>query len=164
MSAPWEQAVAIIGMDCAFPGAPDVLSFWDLLAQGTDAIELIPSSRWDRDALFDPDPQRSTKTNSRWGGFVERLEHFDFAFFGISASEAARMDPQQKLFLEVAFTAIENAGIPLKQLSGSNAGVFAGVSHSDHEQKLKRDMPSIDANLGVHSYHCFSANRVSYHL
>jgi acyl transferase domain-containing protein len=158
------ENIAIIGMGCSFPGASSLREFWQLLAEGRHGITRIPSDRWDADRFYDPRPSAPGKSNSCFGGFVPTLDQFDAEFFRIPEAEAARMDPQQRLFLETAYHALENAGLPIGDLAGSDTGVFVGVGHSDHEQKLRRHLGSIDRNLGVHSLHCFSANRISYHL
>ena len=74
------EPIAIIGMGCRFPGGADSpAAFWDLLANGIDAVGEIPADRWDADALYDPDPYAPGTTNSRWGGFLEGIDQFDAA-------------------------------------------------------------------------------------
>src|SRR5262245_15884966 len=106
-------------MGCRFPGASDPSSFWRLLRDGVDAITEVPADRWDVNALYDPNPDTPGKTCTRWGGFVNEVDLFDADFFGISPREAERMDPQQRLVLEVVWEALEDAGLPVEPLSGS---------------------------------------------
>ena len=101
-------------MACRFPGGasdPRVLLAADLPAAWTPFAR-VPPDRWDIDAFYDPDPAAPGKMNTRWGGFLERIDEFDNHFFGISDREAARMDPQHRLLLEVAWEALEDAGLP----------------------------------------------------
>src|SRR6185369_4103053 len=111
-----DAPIAIIGMSCRFPQADGLAAFWQLLEDGTDAIQEVPAERWDVDHYCDPDASRPGKMTTRWGGFVAGLDRFDRGFFGISPREAARMDPQQRLLLEVAWEALEDAGQPIEQL------------------------------------------------
>src|SRR5580692_241775 len=104
------EPIAIVGMACRFPGAPDVASFWKLLEDGRDAVKEVPESRWRIDDFYDANPDAPGKMSTRWGGFLDEIDAFDAQFFGISPREAASMDPQQRLLLEVAWEALENAG------------------------------------------------------
>jgi hypothetical protein len=95
--------IAIVGMGCRLPGdVTDPEGFWHLLRDGVDAVCEVPRGRWDVDALYDPDPSAPGKTATKWGGFLRTIDTFDAAYFGILPREAERMDPQQRLFLEVA--------------------------------------------------------------
>ncbi|WP_042696540.1 type I polyketide synthase, partial [Azospirillum sp. B506] len=137
------EPVAVVGMSCRFPGqadSPD--AFWRLLTGKGDAVREIPPDRWDIDAHFDPDPAAPGKMNSRWGGFLDGIDRFDAAFFDMTPREAARTDPQHRLFLEVAWEALEDAGIPADRLRGSRTGVFLGIMGHDyyHRQLAEPDM------------------------
>jgi acyl transferase domain-containing protein len=114
------EPIAIVGMSCRFPGgANDPESFWRLLCDRVDVVRLTPPDRWDADAFYDPDPAAPGKMNSRFGGYLERIDEFDNHFFGISDREAMRIDPQQRLLLELAWEALEDAGLPPAALRGS---------------------------------------------
>jgi len=130
---PAPEPIAIIGIGCRFPGgatSPD--TFWDVLRTGTDTISEIPADRWQSDAFYDPNPDAPGRMYTRWGGFVRDAGLFDAGFFGISPKEAQRMDPQQRMLLEVAWEAFEHAGIAISTLAGSQTGVFIGIVPDDY--------------------------------
>ena len=150
--------IAIIGIAGRYPQAPDLDSFWHNLREGVDAVTEVPGSRWDHERIFDPEGRRPGSTVSRWGGFLDGIECFDPLFFGISPAEAAYIDPQERLFLQTAWHALEEAGYAPDQLDGREIGVFAGAMFS-HYQLLA------DA-AGVRGGGSFSSivNRVSWTL
>jgi acyl transferase domain-containing protein len=126
------EPIAIVGMGCRFPGdvrSPDDL--WRLVSDGGDAITEFPADRgWDVDGLYDPDQPGRSSTRS--GGFLAGAGDFDAGFFGIAPRAAETTDPQHRLLLEVAWEAIEHAGIDPSSLRGSRTGVFAGVMYQDY--------------------------------
>src|SRR5262249_24437105 len=113
------EPIAIIGMSCRFPGgAHDPEAFWRLLCDGRDAIREVPAERWDVHAYANP-VEASGRMATWYGGFLEQIDHFDPQFFGITPREAAGMDPQQRLVLEVSWEALERAGQAPDTLAGS---------------------------------------------
>lgn len=157
--------IAIIGMSCRFPGANDIDAFWDLLCDGRDAITEIPADRWDIDRYYDPDPSAPGKMVTRRGGFLDDIHDFDAQFFGISPREAGKIDPRQRLALELTWEALEHADIRPRSLAGSRAGVFVGTLGSDFGTTLFADnRERIDAYSGPGCAHSVVANRVSYFL
>ena len=159
------EPIAIIGMGCRFPGgssSPE--AFWQMLREGRDAVGIVPADRWDDEALYDPDPLAAGKIASRWGGFVEGVDRFDAAFFGISPREAIRMDPQQRVLLEVATDAFEQAGYTLERLAGSATGIFVGVHghSSDYLWMQYAEPDEMDAFTGTGTAHNLLAGRLSY--
>jgi len=131
------EPIAIVGLSCRFPGSNDPDAFWRLLSGGVDAVKEVPNDRWDKDAYYDPDPSVPGKMHAPYGGFLDQVDLFDAAFFGISGREAESMDPQQRLLLEVTWEALENAGIATTHLRGSSTGVFVGITTSDSEVSLQ---------------------------
>ncbi|HYI12098.1 MAG TPA: SDR family NAD(P)-dependent oxidoreductase [Thermoanaerobaculia bacterium] len=158
------QPVAIIGMSGRFPGANDPDTFWRNIRGGVSSIHEIPRSRWNVDELYDPDPQAPGKSYCQWGGFVEGIDEFDSSFFNISAKEAQLIDPQQRLFLEEACRAIEDAGLTAAQLDGVRCGVFAGAGGGDFIHQISAEGITPDAYAFMGNASSILAARISYHL
>ncbi|CAI7975412.1 Polyketide synthase [Frankia sp. Hr75.2] len=158
------EPVAILGLSCRFPGAADPEAFWRLLVDGRDAVREVPRDRWDVDAFYDPDPQAPGGMVTRSAGLLDDVDTFDSGFFGISRREAVRMDPQQRLFLEVAWEALEDAGQAAGALAGTATGVFAGVCANDYGTLQFGDIADVDAYVATGNAHSIVANRLSYFL
>ncbi|MEU9250574.1 type I polyketide synthase [Streptomyces sp. NPDC048270] len=125
--------IAIIGLGCRLPGGIDSPgALWQGLLDGIDAIAEVPPQRWRADDWHDVDPSAPGKMTTRWGGFLDDVAGFDAAFFGISPTEAAQMDPQQRLALEVAWAAVEDARIRADRLAASATGVFFGTMWQEY--------------------------------
>lgn len=146
VSAPSQdgQTIAIIGIGCRYPGTSDTNSLWELLKNGKSSIQEIPAHRFGPvDDIYDPRPATPGRMMTRYGGFLENIERFDADFFGVSPLEARQLDPQQRVLLEVAWEALEDAGIPADRLAGSTSGVFIGSWLQDFESRLIGD-PLVD--------------------
>jgi acyl transferase domain-containing protein/enoyl-CoA hydratase/carnithine racemase/acyl carrier protein/SAM-dependent methyltransferase len=142
--------VAIIGVSGRYPRSNNLKEFWMNLSNGINCIAEIPKDRWNWKELYDPERGKLGKIYSKWGGFIDDIGHFDPTFFKISPKEAKRMDPQERLFLESCYHAIEDAGYTPESLGEpEKIGVFAGVMNSRYTPQ-----PA----------HSSIANRVSYHL
>ena len=127
-----QEPIAVVGMACKFPGAPDVAALWRLLESGGNAItEGIPGSGVGRIGEFYPKSANQYPA-CRYAALVDDIDLFDAEFFRISSVEADLLDPQQRMTLETCWQALEDAGIDPEQLRGSNAGVFMGVSNNDY--------------------------------
>ncbi|MGC1852004.1 MAG: polyketide synthase, partial [Solirubrobacterales bacterium] len=127
------EPIAIVGMACRYPGAKSPDGLWELLACGADAITDFPADRgWSVERLYDPDPDVPGTTYVCRGGFLADPGGFDESFFELSPREALATDPQQRQLLEVAWEALEEAGIDPSSLGGSSTGVFAGVMSHDY--------------------------------
>ncbi|MFT5685461.1 MAG: acyl transferase domain-containing protein, partial [Myxococcota bacterium] len=151
------DAVAIVGVGCRFPGGGvSPSAFWSALESGVDAVTRIPASRWS---------EQDGPPGTGFGAFIEDIDGFDAAFFGISPREASRMDPHQRLLLEVVWEALENAGVPADSLKGSATGTFIGVSNADHQHRVSRLAPEeLDLYTATGSLHAFAAGRLAYVL
>jgi acyl transferase domain-containing protein/NADPH:quinone reductase-like Zn-dependent oxidoreductase/acyl carrier protein len=131
--------IAIIGMACRFPGAADVNAFWELLRRGGDALRDVPPNRYlDLEDLLDPRTGKPCKIATLQGGFLDDIDLFDPYPFNISPREAAFIDPQQRLLLETAWEALEDAGLDLRRLAGSNTGVYTGQWLNDYHARVSQ--------------------------
>lgn len=156
-AGPDDDAIAVIGLAGRYPQAPDLDTFWRNLAEGRDCVTEVPAERWDHDAFYDPDQDREGRTYGRWGGFLDGVDRFDRAFFGVSRRDAERMDPQERLFLQTCWHALEDAGYPPEALTGESVGVFAGVMWN-HYQLVEGG----EGGVAPLAMHASIANRVSY--
>jgi acyl transferase domain-containing protein/acyl carrier protein len=155
-------AIAIVGMAGRFPGAPNLEQLWRNLRAGRDSITEVPPSRFDSSVLFDPKPGVPGKIYSKWGGVVDGVDAFDPLFFNVSPREAALMDPQQRIFLEVAWEAIENAGRGPRSLAGSDVGVFVGATYNNYFDELREAGVEVDAHVALGNSRAILPNRVSH--
>lgn len=143
--------IAIIGMDCNFPSAPDLTSYWDLLINKKSGVQEIPKNHFKRPLGF-----------KSYAGLINNDYHFDQLAFKVSTEELKHMDPQQKLLLSLSWGAIEDAGYSPKELDQTNTGVFIGISTSDFvlEKVLEKTKASVFDGTGF--AHSIAANRISY--
>lgn len=129
--------VAIVGMGCRLPGGINSPSaFWELLSDNRDAIGEVPAERWKSYTAKGSEFARSVRGAIRFGGYLDDIAGFDADFFGISPREAELMDPQQRVTMEVAWEALEHAGIAPSGLAGTDASVFMGVCTDDYGRRL----------------------------
>ncbi|WP_240956583.1 type I polyketide synthase, partial [Micromonospora sp. HNM0581] len=144
-----DEPIAVVGIGCRYPGhSTSAEQLWRLVFEGRHVISDFPTDRgWDTEGLYDPDPDRAGKTYVRQGGFLEGAAEFDADFFGISPREAMTMDPQQRLVLETAWEALENAGIDTASLSGSQTGVFIGAEPQEYGPRLHEAPEGLDGYL-----------------
>ncbi|WP_328643850.1 SDR family NAD(P)-dependent oxidoreductase [Streptomyces canus] len=157
------EPIAIVSMACRFPGeiaSPE--EYWDLLSEGRDAIGRLPA-RWDDLDLYDPTPQSPGKSYAREGGFLADVEGFDAEFFGIPPREAQSMDPQQRIVLEIAWEALERAGIRPETLNGSRTGVYLGAMRADYADE-QTGYEYLDGYQGTGVSSSVISGRISYVL
>src|SRR3954471_24774377 len=159
------EPIAVVGLACRFPGAESPQAYWNLLQNGVDAIADVPVDRWDVDAHFDSNPAAIAKMYVRKGGFLSRVDGFDAGFFEIAPREAASMDPQQRLALEIAWEALEHAGLSPAKLNGSAPAVFMGATTNDYAGLLAREGASaLDAYFSTGNALNAIAGRISHFL
>ncbi|EIW21029.1 amino acid adenylation domain-containing protein [Pelosinus fermentans] len=159
-----KEPVAIIGIGGTFPQSPDLDTFWDHIVNKRDLITPIPWERWDSNDYYAKIAEEKKIPFAKWGGFLEDVDKFDAAFFNISPREAEQMDPQQRIFLETVWKAIEIAGYKASEFSGTKTGVYVGAVSSDYWDMmlcsgLEADSYTISGNIN-----CVIANRISYLL
>jgi acyl transferase domain-containing protein/NAD(P)H-dependent flavin oxidoreductase YrpB (nitropropane dioxygenase family)/NAD(P)-dependent dehydrogenase (short-subunit alcohol dehydrogenase family) len=124
---PAPARVAIIGMACIFPGAPDLASFWANVAGGVNSVTDVPRERWDPEIYYDPrGVQGGDKTNSKWGGFIPDVP-FDPVAYGIPPRSLASIEPVQLLSLEVARRALADAGYADRDFDRQRVSVIFGA-------------------------------------
>ena len=156
------EPIAVVGLGCRVPEGEGPEGFWRMLLNGVDAIREVPPERWDIDAFYDPDPSVPGKMTTRWGGFLSAIDTFDARFFGIAPREAATMDPQHRLLLEVAWEALEDAGLDVDLLAGSATGVFAAVYNGDYGREQLKVLDAIDAYTSSGTAHSIASGRISF--
>src|SRR5690606_15804502 len=152
--APAREAIAVVGMSGRFAGSADVEQLWEHLAQGHDLT--APVSRWD---LSDSHPAGAQSCER--GSFIDGIDCFDPAFFNISGVEATYMDPQQRLFLEESWKALEDAGYAGSGTRGRRVGVYVGCQESGYAQLFGADAPP--QSMWGNALSAMPA-RISYHL
>ncbi|MCG6495744.1 type I polyketide synthase, partial [Kitasatospora sp. A2-31] len=157
------EPLAIVGMSCRYPGgvtSPEGL--WELVSSGRDGMSGLPTDRgWDLERLYDPDPDRLGTLSATAGGFVDGIGDFDADFFGISPREATAMDPAQRLVLEGAWEAFEDAGIDPTSLRGSDTGIFCGAVTSDYGGSM---LPELEGFRLTGTQGSIVSGRVAYSL
>ena len=161
------EPIAVIGIGCRTPGDGDTPeNLWRVFRDGIDGIGPVPPDRWDADAVYDSDIDTPGKTITRQAGFIRHVDMFDPGVFGISPREAQGIDPQQRLFLEVAWEALEHAGIAPDRLLNSQTGVYLGICTNDflHLQLETKDLGLLDAHFSTGIAHSVASGRLSYLL
>lgn len=141
--------IAVIGIACQFAGCDSAKTYWKILKEGHCTISEVPLERarqfpkWNTEYFYSTKPS-SRQSNSQWGGFLSDITYFDPLFFNISGIEAKNMDPQQRLFLQACWSALEDSGYPFEKLSGSKTGIYVGVGDSQYHHYANDEVqPSI---------------------
>lgn len=156
--------VAVVGMACRFPGGADSPdAYWQLLKDGVDAVTGLPDERRRPVSEHLADP---AAPHTRQGSYLRGVDRFDADFFGIAEKDATAMDPQQRLLTEVAWEALEHAGLPAESLRATRTGVFMGVTGSDYWQLRLRErgLGPLDAATGTGNAASFAVGRISHLL
>lgn len=164
---PAQADIAVIGMACRFPGAPDVDAFWQLLAEGREGISRLDAAALAAAGRADGESHRPNFVAA--GGVIEQADCFDAEFFGLGPRDAMTLDPQHRVALECAWHALEHAGYAPAQSRPGEVGVFVGVGINTYLQgQLFAAGPMPE---GADSYHAMSGNdkdfgatRIAYHL
>lgn len=162
------EPIAIIGISGVYPDAPDLDAFWHNLQAGRDSIREVPARRWPLDGFYEADEQRAVDEGlsyCKWGGFVDSFAEFDCLFFGIPPREALNMDPQERLFLQAAWHALEDAGYTraaLRDACARRVGIFAGITRAGYQ--LHRPPAGDAAKFRPRMSFASVANRLSYFL
>ncbi|AUY48420.1 SDR family NAD(P)-dependent oxidoreductase [Streptomyces sp. CB01881] len=153
---------AVIGMSGRYPGSENLRQYWDNLSNGRNSVREVPPSRWDVARYYDPRPGQKGKTNCKWLGYLEDADCFDPLFFNISPLEAEGLDPQQRIFLQEAYRAFEDAGYDPQSLSRKKCGVFLGISGNEYSFLVFRN--GAETNAATSSSNAIAASRIAYFL
>ncbi|KAL8701333.1 MAG: hypothetical protein Q9224_000549, partial [Gallowayella concinna] len=158
-----EDPTVIVGLACRVPGAQNPSQLWDNIMEQKDLQRKMPSDRFNVDAFYHPDGTNKGTTNAKYGYFLDQnLGEFDAGFFNISGREAEAMDPQQRLLLEVVYEALEDAGIPLQSINGSQTSVFCGCFTNDYNAMTTKDLSTYPKYTVTGTGNSILANRISY--
>lgn len=155
--------IAIIGLSGKYPEASDLDTFWENIKSGRDCIREISSERWDYREYYDSDRNKAGAVYSKWGGFLNNIDQFDSEFFNIPKEEADLMDPQERLFLEIVWKAVEDAGYTRKGLGKYKVGVFVGAMYTQY-QIIGVEETAKGNKVAAGSFLSSIANRVSYFM
>lgn len=158
------EPIAIVSTACRFPStssSPE--TFWQSLLEGRDETSELPEDRWDLDAYYDEDPDEPGKMYARRGTFLKNIDEMDADFFGISPREATWIDPQQRIFLEVSWEAMERAGWTPEE-TGKDTGVFVGWMHNDYQNEASESLLDLNPYIATGSAGSFLCGRLSYYL
>ncbi|KAB1554534.1 alpha/beta fold hydrolase [Corynebacterium sp. 319] len=159
--APEDRDIAIVGMSGRYPGADNAQEMWDMLSSYRDGISEPPAGRWTEYA-GDESMTRRMAEATLTGGYLEDIASFDAEFFGLSPLEATNMDPQQRIMLELAWEALEDASIPANTLRGDNVGVFMGTTNNDYANLISADPQEAHPYALTGNSTAVIANRISY--
>lgn len=158
------EPIAIVGLSCKFAGDADTPEgFWKMMAEGRNAWSEPPTSRWNPKGAYHPDQDKLSTTSVKGAHFLrEDVGLFDAAFFSYSGNTAAAVDPQYRLQLESAYEALENAGLPLSKVAGSNTSCYTAIFTHDYHDGLIRDEDNLPRFLPIGTQAAMSANRISH--
>ncbi|KAJ5113761.1 reducing type I polyketide synthase [Penicillium angulare] len=158
------EPIAVVGLSLKFPGdATSPEAFWKMIVEKRCAMTDVPADRFNIDAFQSTDKSSTSTIIPRGGHFVEEdLSLFDAPFFSITSTEAASMDVQQRQLLECVYRALENAGMPLEAVNGSNTSVHAGSFADDYRLMTMRDHENMPKHAATGSSISILANRISW--
>lgn len=157
------EPIAIVGMGCRFGSAGSLDELWRVLLEGRCILTEIPPDRFSLERYYDAHPGTRGRIVTRQGAFLEDLRGFDASLFRLSHREASAMDPQQRHLLEVAYQALQDAGLPFEQVDGVRAGVYVGLFTADYRERiLKHPDFDLDVYSEIGSTRSSAAGRISY--
>ncbi|XP_053394019.1 uncharacterized protein LOC123525873 [Mercenaria mercenaria] len=154
--------IAVIGIGCRFPGADNIDEFWRVLVNGENHVVDIPPERWNNAAFYSDNPDEPGKYYGKKAGFLNRHDEWDNSLFGISDTEAVRIDPQHRYVLECTHMAMEDGGITRKHISGTKTGVYIGAMNDDYKSLSNLDHDEDTNYTATGMSTTIIASRVSY--
>ncbi|MFD8416627.1 SDR family NAD(P)-dependent oxidoreductase [Streptomyces sp. NPDC059650] len=160
-----QEPIAVVGLGCRLPGGIETpRELWQGLLDGIDAVREVPRDRWNAEEWLDPDPRAPGRMTTRWGGFLDDVAGFDAELFRISPAEARQMDPQQRIALETAWAALEDAHVVHGDLAGSRTGVFIGTMAQEYHLATGADPENIETHSAVGWDNSIIPARIAYTL
>lgn len=158
------EPIAIVGSSCRFAGdATSPCKLWELLKEPKDIQSKIPDTRFSVEGFYHQDYTHHGHANVKHAYLLNQDPGlFDAEFFGISALESRAIDPQQRMLLEIVYEAIEDAGMSLEALKGSDTAVYAGLMCAEYEAILLRDLDSVPTYYASGTSRAILSNRISY--
>ncbi|MCG7457161.1 MULTISPECIES: polyketide synthase Pks13 [unclassified Corynebacterium] len=156
-----QRDIAVVGMAGRYPGADSADEMWELFSNYRSGVGELPAGRWSEYSR-DPEMTRRMEQAQLTGGYIEDIASFDAEFFGLSPLEAANMDPQQRIILQLTWEALEDAHIPANQLRGKPVGVFMGNTNNDYGMLISADPAEAHPYALTGNSSSIIANRVSY--
>ncbi|MEO1945765.1 MAG: beta-ketoacyl synthase N-terminal-like domain-containing protein, partial [Candidatus Thioglobus sp.] len=156
------EPIAIVGISGRFPESDNLDMYWENLLAGKNCISEVPAARWDWKDYYSDTPENKNKTDIIWGGFIDDVQKFDAAFFGLATEETEALDPQQRLLLKYTYKAIEDAGYNPMTFSNQSVGVFMGISNNGYDGLVESSGKLIDWNFITGALSSVGPNRISY--
>ncbi|KAI5917885.1 BcPKS16, polyketide synthase [Camillea tinctor] len=147
-----ENSIAVVGVACRLPGAKNMDELWDIVAKGRNCVQELPGDRFNMAENVRASTSGSfVQSRAFYGNFIDDVKRFDHAFFGISAREAANMDPQQRIMLELSFEALEDAGylVSHERKTGDNVGCFIGLVLGEYVENTNSHPPTAYTSTGT---------------
>lgn len=136
--------IAITGLGCRFPGAPDISAYWKLLLSGERQFSAVPKERWNHETFHEPgNPSAPHAAYTDQVAFLEDVDRFDAMHYGVPPARARAMDPQHRLLLDVTREALDDAGLGRGDFDRENTGVFCGMSVSDYKDLMSAPIRAI---------------------
>ncbi|MBC3986180.1 SDR family NAD(P)-dependent oxidoreductase [Streptomyces sp. AC536] len=158
-----ERAIAIVGASCRLPGGVhDLDALWAALSEGRDLVSEVPPDRFDARRFVTHDMARTDRSYTAAGGFLDDIAGFDAGYFGMSPKEAAQMDPQHRLLLELATEALDDAAIAPDRLAGTDTAVYVGICDTSYGTQVMVSAQQINPYTMVGAASSMAANRLSH--
>jgi acyl transferase domain-containing protein len=160
------EPIAIVGLGCRLPGGADTPEkLWDIVSEGRQCWTDVPADRYNWKSFHHSDPDAHGTHNARGGFFLQQdVAEFDANFFGIPAAEANAIDPQQRILLEVTYEALENAGVPIESIRGSQTGVYVALVSRDYDRQIYKDPSHIPKHHLTGCGDATACGRISYYF
>lgn len=157
-----KEAIAIIGISGRYPDSNNMEEYWDNLLAAENSIKVIPDTRWNTDTYNNNLKNKTGNIYCKWMGALEDIEYFDPLFFMIAPTEAELMDPQQRIFLQEAYHAFEDAGYHKETLENKKCGVYLGIMGNEYRSILQKNGVGTENITGNNN--AIAAARISYFL